>query len=429
MKSVYRVPTPITRSAVRASSSAVAVPVWPMPPTSGGVVVAAGSPCRPGWRRRGCRWRRRVRRAPPRRALWWTPPPATIRGRAGRPDRARPRRPVRRRSGRRAAYVPDPLGEELLRPVVRLRLHVLRQRERDGAGLDGVGEDAHGLERGRDQGLGAGDPVEVAARPGAGVSLTRHVARVRDFELLEDRVRRAGGEDVAGEQQHREVVDGGEGGAGDEVGGAGADGGGDGVRGEAVRLAGVADGGVHHRLLVAALVVRHVVGRTRAAPGRGPATLPWPKMPQVAPISRCRSPSRSVYWAARKRTSAWATVSRMVVGVGRRSSVPLRVVRVEADPPLPLGARAGHHVQVVHVVAGLRRWTGRASRRGRVRRHRSGPRRGRRIRPRGRGRRAGSRSRSGRRSRSSRSPRARSPRPAGARRACAAGTRTSCRRG
>ena len=41
------------------------------------------------------------------------------------------------------------------------------------------------------------------------------------------------------------------------VGGSGADGGGDRLRGEAVELAGVADGRVHHGLLVAALVERH----------------------------------------------------------------------------------------------------------------------------------------------------------------------------
>src|SRR3954451_17132781 len=41
-----------------------------------------------------------------------------------------------------------------------------------------------------------------------------------------------------------------------------------------------------------------------------PATLPCPKMPKQPGMSRCRTPSRSLYWLARKRTSAWATVSR-----------------------------------------------------------------------------------------------------------------------
>lgn len=155
-----------------------------------------------------------------------------------------------------AAYVPDALGEELLRPVVRLRLHVLRQRECDGAGLRRVGEGPHGLEGGRNERFGAGDPVEVAG-DGAQAVVDGEVARGRDFELLEHGVGGAGREDVAGEEEDGEMVDGGEGGAGDEVGGAGADGGGDGVRGEAAGLAGVADGGVHHGLLVAALEEGH----------------------------------------------------------------------------------------------------------------------------------------------------------------------------
>src|SRR3954454_16936694 len=43
-----------------------------------------------------------------------------------------------------------------------------------------------------------------------------------------------------------------------------------------------------------------------------PATLPCPKIPKQPGISRCRTPSRSLYWLARKRTSAWETVSRIV---------------------------------------------------------------------------------------------------------------------
>src|SRR4029450_717685 len=43
-----------------------------------------------------------------------------------------------------------------------------------------------------------------------------------------------------------------------------------------------------------------------------PATLPWPKMPKHPGIRRCSCPSRSLYWLARNRTTAWATVSRMV---------------------------------------------------------------------------------------------------------------------
>lgn len=157
------------------------------------------------------------------------------------------------------AHAPHALGEELLGPVVRLRLHVLRQREGDGAGLHGVGEHPYGLQRGRDQGLGAGDPVEVAGDGAQGV-VDGDVPGVRDLQLLEHGVGGPGGEGVSGQQQDRDPVDRGEGGPGDEIGGAGADGGGDGVRGEPTALAGVPDGGVHHGLLVAALEEGHDLG-------------------------------------------------------------------------------------------------------------------------------------------------------------------------
>src|SRR5215203_993303 len=44
-----------------------------------------------------------------------------------------------------------------------------------------------------------------------------------------------------------------------------------------------------------------------------PATLPWPKIPKHPAKKRCSAPSRSTYWFARKRTSAWAIVSRTVL--------------------------------------------------------------------------------------------------------------------
>src|SRR6185436_15639741 len=43
-----------------------------------------------------------------------------------------------------------------------------------------------------------------------------------------------------------------------------------------------------------------------------PATLPCPKMPSAAGINRRRSPSATLYWAARNFTTAWAVVSRTV---------------------------------------------------------------------------------------------------------------------
>src|SRR5829696_623255 len=116
-----------------------------------------------------------------------------------------------------------------------------------------------------------------------------------------------------------------------------------------------------------------------------PATLPCPKMPKQPAKSLWTVPSRSVRWAARKRTVAWATVSRTVslmrhLPLGRRAAWPRSVRasrslhlpegqprvdrlagpgathpgvrRVVADQPGPLGARPGHDVEVVEVVAG-----------------------------------------------------------------------------
>ncbi len=155
------------------------------------------------------------------------------------------------------AYAPHALGEELGRPLVRLGLDVLGQRQGHRAGLDGVGEHPHGLEGGRDQGLGAGDPVEVAGDGPKGV-VDREVARVRHLELLQHGIGGPGGEGVAGQEEDGDPVDGGEGGPGDEVGGAGPDRGGDGVGREPPALAGVPDGGMHHGLLVAPLEEGHL---------------------------------------------------------------------------------------------------------------------------------------------------------------------------
>ena len=95
-------------------------------------------------------------------------------------------------------------------------------------------------------------------------------------------------------------------------------------------------------------------------------------MPQQPAKNGVSTPSRSTYCASRKRTIAWATVSRVVIvppcrgcrgGRACRTAVAGRrlvgpgvadpaVRRVVADPPGPLVARAGHHVEVVEVVAG-----------------------------------------------------------------------------
>ena len=191
----------------------------------------------------------------------------------------------------------------------------------------------------------------------------------------------------------------------------------------------VAGRDVHHGLLVAALVDRAGRRARSARPGAGPAPcparLPCPKMPKQPANSRCSAPSRSVRWAARNRTIAWATVSRIgrlghdrPPRIGSRGSTALArpgrpdpgVGRVVADQPGPLGAGPGHDVQVVQVVARRRHRRAVPAVRDQhdvTRAHlgqqveRAGPRSRTPGGSRGRGRRAR------RRSRSSRSPRAR----------------------
>ena len=100
-----------------------------------------------------------------------------------------------------------------------------------------------------------------------------------------------------------------------------------------------------------------------------PATLPWPKMPKQPSKNLCSTPSDSLYCWLRNLTVAWATVSCTVspmitsplgsVG-GRPAGRPRcraprsgRGGRRSSRPAPRRGVwRSGHHVQVVHVVAG-----------------------------------------------------------------------------
>ena len=225
------------------------------------VVVRAAIPCRPATRRPGCRWPRRRRRARRWLGVYVTPPPATISGRAGGADRRDgpgEGRGLRHRSG----DVPDPLGEQLVGQVVRLGLHVLRQRERHRTGLGRVGQDARRVQQRRRELLGTVDAIEVH-RHGTEDVVDRDVALLQVLELLQDGAGDPGREGVTRQQQDRQPVDRRERGAGDHVGGTGADRGGDGHRGEPVALAGVRHCGVDHGLLVAAVEepqVRRVAG-------------------------------------------------------------------------------------------------------------------------------------------------------------------------
>ena len=144
---------------------------------------------------------------------------------------------------------------------MRLGLHVLRDGDRGRAGFDGVGQHPHGAEQRGRQLLGPPDPVEVARQRLERV-VDGDVAGGRQLQFLQHRRADPGGEGVGGQQQHRQPVDGRQRGAGQHVGGAGADAGGDGPGLQPVLLAGVGDGAVHHGLLVAA---EHVAQRRLGA--------------------------------------------------------------------------------------------------------------------------------------------------------------------
>ena len=264
-----------------------------------------------------------------------TPPPATISGRFADADRLdRPRQ--RSRVGRGARHVPDARREELLGPVERLGLHVLRQRKRHRAGLGRRGEDAHRGQRGRNQLLGTPDPVEVPRHRRERV-VHRHVAARRHLELLQHRIGRMRREDVAGQQQHRQPVDRRERRAGDHVRRARPDRRGARQRAEPVPHPRIADGGVHHRLLVPRLVVGQEARGSGAAPARCPPRCRGRRSRSSRRRTACSTPSRSTTCAARNRTSACAVVSRKVrepgpefMGPGSRAH-PANVLGASSD--------------------------------------------------------------------------------------------------
>ena len=87
--------------------------------------------------------------------------------------------------GRAPLHVPHALEEKLVRIVVGLRLHVLRQREGDRAGVGWTCEHAHRGDRRGHELLRAHDPVPVARYRLEGVVHARVAAR-RLLELLQD---------------------------------------------------------------------------------------------------------------------------------------------------------------------------------------------------------------------------------------------------
>ncbi len=162
------------------------------------------------------------------------------------------------RVGERPLDPPLPLLEEALGVVEGVRLHVLGEREHDGAGLDGRREDPHRLrERGQEL-LRARDPVEEAGH-GAEAVVDGDVARGGMLELLQHRPLMPRRIDVAGQEQEGEPVDRRAGGGRDHVRRAGPDRRGAGERLTATGRLREGGRGVRHRLLVAALVERQAV--------------------------------------------------------------------------------------------------------------------------------------------------------------------------
>ena len=162
----------------------------------------------------------------------------------------RPIRPV-------AHDMPDALAEERDRVVVGLGLHILRQRQGHRAGLGRAGEHPQRLGQGGQQLIGPVDPVPILAdRPEAVVG--RKILAPRRLDLLQHRRHVAPREDVAGDQQHGQPVDGRRGCAGDHVRRARTDGRQAGEGLQAVLHLGVRARRVDRRLLVAHLVVPEV---------------------------------------------------------------------------------------------------------------------------------------------------------------------------
>lgn len=203
MKSCSRVPTARTTSASAATTFADVEPVMPSGPAVEGVRVRHQRAARGGLGDGNAVPLGEVQRAPPGAGV----PDAAAEhqqrplGRAqharglgdGPAVRARPQRPVRDRLEQR-------LGE-----VVRLRLDVLRQRQDDRARVGRVREHPRDLRQRREQLLGPGDAVEVAADRTEGV-VDRRGAVAEGLDLLQHRVRRAAGERVARQQQDRQPV-------------------------------------------------------------------------------------------------------------------------------------------------------------------------------------------------------------------------------
>ena len=133
-------------------------------------------------------------------------------------------------------------------------MHILRQRQRDRAGIRGRGQDAHGCRQRGDQLLGTVDAIPVT-RDRLEAIVDADILRVFAFDLLQDGRLNALGEDITRQQQDRYAIDRRHRRARDHIGRARSDGRGASEGRQAVFVLGISDGSQDLRLFVAALVV------------------------------------------------------------------------------------------------------------------------------------------------------------------------------
>jgi hypothetical protein len=151
-----------------------------------------------------------------------------------------------------------PLLEKRSWIVIGFRLDVLAEGERHRPAIGRIGQDGKRARQRRHDLLGTRDAIEIARhRPEAVVRARRPVAEV--FDLLQHRIGLPIGENVAGDQQHRQAIDVRDRCRCDHVGRAGADRGRAGHHAPAARSLGEGDRGMRHRLLVMCAVGRELI--------------------------------------------------------------------------------------------------------------------------------------------------------------------------